>query len=649
MKRKLFERKSFPRSDFLLLGILMLFTFLKGLILYGKLHLGGFDAAFALATAGILAAVWCLIVPFSPKAARIVLFCLYIFTSIVMAVDVVYFSYTSRLPSAVLLGAVGMLSNITDSIMGLVKPQYILLFADLPLWFLYAVNRRQICAMLDRGPLGRPYRWLTEKVSPFFGFAGGAAAALLVLIALIVWPGFEAEYMENEFLCYHTSDLVSSFVVEKVEPVMEKIEPIIAEIIGSDSTQAEEKPSLKSLYTAPDESGSEYFGLAKDRNLIVIQVEALENFVIGATYEGQVITPNLNALIGEDSLYFDHYYYQIGGGNTADAEFAMNNSLFGPEIECAYTKFTDKHYHGLPYLLKDNGYSGAYVFHGYIGSFWNREAAYPNQGFDDFISLEDLEETELFTMGLCDRELYRQAIPHLLSYEQPFYSFFITVSSHFPYGIPLKDRDIALKPEDEQTLFGLYLQAINYTDRAIGEFVEQLKEAGLYENSMIVIYGDHYALSNSDPQICGQFEALTGRRYSLFDQFNVPYIIHIPGMGRTETHGIAGGHIDSLPTMLCLLGIRNDKSVMFGQNLLTAERGFVCEQMHLSIGSFISDEIFFQKPQNNIKTNYSVYAAGTLEKLDPDLFMDQSALAAGRIADCAELIKEDDLLLDGDS
>ena len=104
--------------------------------------------------------------------------------------------------------------------------------------------------------------------------------------------------------------------------------------------------------------------------------------------------------------------------------------------------------------------------------------------------------------------------------------------------------------------------------------------------------------------------------------------------------------MDVLPTLLCLLGIHNDKAVMFGQNLLEAESGFVCEQTHLAIGSFISDEVFFSKPHNNIKSNYDAYERGTMTRLDPDLFTVQSEEAARRIEDCKVLLTENDIMLD---
>ena len=171
---------------------------------------------------------------------------------------------------------------------------------DLPLWVLWFINRdivrKKIPALTEK---------LSRPVADRFTVAGiMAVLAALFFVYNFTLGGFETVYFDNELFYYHSSDIYKAYFAPPVEQIIEKDE-----------------------YIAADNSESEYFGLAEGRNVFIIQVEAMQNFVIGASYEGQVITPNLNALIGNDSFYFDHYYYQIGGGNTSDAEFAVNNSL----------------------------------------------------------------------------------------------------------------------------------------------------------------------------------------------------------------------------------------------------------------------------------------------------------------------------------
>lgn len=624
MKKDRSERRLVSAGDIIFVLLMTLCFGIKLRLFYPQFRLGGFDLGFTLVSCAMFIAVFAVINLFSAKAARVVITVLYCFFSIAMAIDAVYFGYTGKFPSVVQLAVIWMLGGVESSVDNLITFTRILPILDLPVWMLWLINRGFL-----REKTPRFSEKLTKKrVSRFI--VSGVAAVIAALLAVYVFcfTAFRPEYMENELMSYHAIDIYKSFFAPPTEREVDK--DLYTEDVSGDSATVK----------------SEYYGIAEGRNVIIIQVEAMQNFVIGAEYDGQVLTENLNSLIENDSIYFDNYYYLIGGGNTADAEFTMNNSLFPVESEATYTKYPKNDYFGLPKLLKANGYTGAYAFHGYVAPYWNREEAYPYQGFDDFTSLEDLEQTEMFPMGLSDMEFFRQSTEIMKTYEEPFYSFLITLSSHYPFALPTEARDIVLKDEDYATLFGLYIQSMNYVDRAIGQFIDELKEAGLYDNSIIVIYGDHYALTNTSEDNATKVKDMLGRPYTIYDVFNIPMIIHIPGLGRSEKISIAGSHIDTLPTLLCLLGIENDKAVMFGQNLLEAESGFVCEQTHMQIGSFISDEVFFKKPYNNIKTNYDAYERGTMRRLDPDDFEELSEYAANRIYDCQKLLETNSVLLE---
>jgi len=585
----------------------------KTYIFYSQMYLAGLELAFSIASLGILSLVCGALRCVSPKAARVAFWFLYALCSLLMGIDSTYFAYAARLPSFSQLGMAQYLPDVTDTIITLIGWKQISAVIDLPLWFLYRINRK---TSLPEKASSLKKSWKT------WGCFGCTLAGGLILAGWTLWGSFHPAYITNEIFCYHATDIYTALAETYTDETVDK-----------------------SQYTLRDDSDSSWFGMAQGRNVFILQIEALQNFVLGATYQGQELTPNLNRLLSEETVYFSHYYYQIGGGNTADAEFTVNNSLFAPEAEAAYVRYPDNTYYGLPWLLKDNGYSGAHVFHNYKKSFWNRDYAYDNQGFDSYTALEDFEEIDVFPMGISDREMFRQSMDILTSYEEPFYAFYITVSSHHPYAIPLKDRGITLLPEDEGTLFGLYLHAVNYVDTVLGEWFAMLQEAGLYENSVFLIYGDHYALTNTDSTIRSQVSDMLGRDYTIYDVFNVPLLIHMPGTGVNETIEVAGGHVDVLPTLLCLLGINDVKTVMFGQNLLTAQTGLVCEQTHMSIGSFITNDLFFKKPFNNLLANYSVYRYGTMEMLSPGPYISLSDMAAKRIRDCALLLQENDLLL----
>ena len=141
------------------------------------------------------------------------------------------------------------------------------------------------------------------------------------------------------------------------------------------------------------------------------------------------MTPNLNKLIKDHTIYFDNYYQEVSAGNTSDSEFATNNSIYGTINSYTYSIYEDNYFNGLPWLLKAESYN-TNVFHAYNKDFWNREAAYPALGFDKFYSKKYFVNKEKIGMGLSDEEMFKQSLDIMEKQKQPFYDFFITLSNH---------------------------------------------------------------------------------------------------------------------------------------------------------------------------------------------------------------------------
>ena len=235
-----------------------------------------------------------------------------------------------------------------------------MLLLDIPVvYWLFRIRERQK-VRTKRWPFGR-------------GMAGITAAAIFLLA---VNPGdhvFAEQVGSVGFFTGHIKDGYRA-VIERQG--------------GSSLSEEEVMVALEEL--AQESQGENYRGIAEGRNLILVQVEALQSMMLRAEYDGQELMPHLNRLLEEDTLYYDRYYTAIGKGNTVDAEFATLNSLY-PVIdrEC-YDLYRTNTYRGLPWLLRDQGYQ-AFAMHGYLGDYWGREQAYPYQGFQEFYSLEDLD------------------------------------------------------------------------------------------------------------------------------------------------------------------------------------------------------------------------------------------------------------------
>ena len=379
---------------------------------------------------------------------------------------------------------------------------------------------------------------------------------------------------------------------------------------------------LKELKERTKSIEGKYTGAGKGKNLIVIQVEALQNFVINHYYHGQEITPNLNRLIKEEGIiYFNNYYQLLGRGNTSDAEFVTNNSLYPSMDEPTYIQYADNTFYRLPWILRDNGYT-SWVFHGYEKEFWNRDKAYVNQGFQRFISEEDYEFTEEETIGfgIIDEIFYDQTLGYIKELdsidENPFHAFIISLTSHTPFNMPEKFQYLDIKDEHKGTILGNYLQAIHYVDMALGKFIEGLKAEGYYDNSVIAIYGDHFAISSLDNDQRRLMTDYLGYEYDLDEMMKVPLIIHVPSLKTNETIDRIGSQLDFLPTILNIMGYETEKGLMFGRDLINFKgENFVAPQTYSIKGSVITDDILLEMSRDGVFKNSRVYNIKTRELL----------------------------------
>ena len=282
----------------------------------------------------------------------------------------------------------------------------------------------------------------------------------------------------------------------------------------------------------------------------------------------------------------------MGSGNTADAEFVVNTSLHTLGDAVVYEEYPVIGLPTLPKIMKSNGYH-TIVFHGNVAWFWNREEVYKHIGFDEFVSLEDFKQDEIFGMGLADVSFFKQAVQKLKSSPKPFYAFLITISSHTPFVIPEEHRKLNLPEEISDTIVGHYLQAIHYADEAFGVFLEELKRTGLYDNSVIVLYGDHAGLYPFNREVRVNMPKILGEEYTFEKALNVPFAIHIPGSGVHRIVKTTGGQIDFLPTILNVMGIEYREGFFMGRDLLNTSHGFVALRYHVPDGSFIDDDRTF--------------------------------------------------------
>ncbi|HAN09525.1 MAG TPA: hypothetical protein DCP90_02815 [Clostridiales bacterium] len=485
------------------------------------------------------------------KVVSNLLVILYFFIVAIIFINKIYFSYFNSFLSMTRFLEAGHLSSIGGSVKVLYFNLTNILFSIFCLINLYSVTR------------------LNFKIKRHF---------LLIGIVIII---------------------ILSITVDKIKNQDVLVWSVIDVIPKKEMEYKNEKFPIQTL-----KNDNAYYGIAKNKNVIVIQMESAQNMLINKIYNGNEITPNLNNLIKNDSIYFDNYFQQIGVGNTVDAEFTSMNSIYPVISGSCYEKYTKNDYEGLPKILKEKGYS-TYAFHGYDKKFYNRTGAYEYQGIDKFYSNEYYNSSYDLGFGINDKDFLNQVANYMTNLPKPFFGFVITLSSHHPYNHPYRDCTIKLKESDEATVFGNYLLGINYLDSALGKFIEELKEKDLYDDSIIVLYGDHHGISMLDKESTEKSSEFLGKKYNYDDMMNVPLIIHMPGL-KSETNNNLGSQMDFMPTMLNLLGI-NKKIVGFGKNILIDPEEYIAIQTYIVKGSFITKDAVFSMSRDGNILNSSYY------------------------------------------
>lgn len=303
------------------------------------------------------------------------------------------------------------------------------------------------------------------------------------------------------------------------------------------------------------------------KNIIFISMESMQNFTIGMEYNGKPVTPFLNQFI-EESLYFNNFYHQTGQGKTSDSEFVVENSLYPLSKGAVFYTHPDNVYQTLTQRLNDENYTTA-VMHANQGEFWNREEMYRAIGYDKFFDIDsfNVREESIEGWGLNDFEFLTQSLEKINGLPQPFSAKLITLSNHYPFDLSDYEPWIGETPEEEN-IAKRYLATIKYMDAALEQFFNQAKSKPWYNNTVFILYGDHYGIS---PEYYDQLAPLLDKEeISPVDHVmlqKVPLLIHIPGEeGRTDSRLAA--QIDLKPTLLDLLNIEQEQSFSLGSSLL---------------------------------------------------------------------------------
>lgn len=462
---------------------------------------------------------------------------------ILLHADLLFFRYHGELLYAGMVAHAGNLLAIYESIFSLLRLSDLLLYADVPFWLAAALRWPKLPRL--------PRREL--------------AAGVLVAVALffVRYENLPPQRVVRSFLAehYQTTDLIEMGVLHyHLQDLVSQAAAILA---PAPRLSAAERQDIAVQAFRPIAGQGPWFGKFAGKNLLVIQLESFQSFVLGQRVDGQEVTPFLNRL-AERSLYFPNFYPQTGSGNTSDAEILTQNAFFGLPKGVAFWTLRDNHFVSLPKLLSARGYE-TLSLHGNAGAFYGRVKAHQSLGFARSYFEDDLDARDRLGMGISDKAFFAQALDILENAKRPFYGFLISLSSHYPYEDPFTfDRPFQAR---ELGLLGRYLEALHYTDEALERFFAGLEARGLLQDTVIVLYGDHNGVGRDEQAQLEKFLSQPLDALTWLELQRVPLLIHLPNRQAGMIDAL-GGQIDLAPTMAGLLGFQEPILFACGQDLL---------------------------------------------------------------------------------
>ena len=176
-------------------------------------------------------------------------------------------------------------------------------------------------------------------------------------------------------------------------------------------------------------SNPDYVGLAKGKNVIYLHLESFQQFLLdyklnidGTEHE---VTPFLNSLYhSQSTLAFSNIFNQVKAGKTSDAETMLETGLFGLDQGSFMVNYGGTNtQQAAPFILSKNGYQSSAVFHGNIGTFWNRNTTYKQWGYQYFFDASYFtkqDSSNSFQYGLNDKIMMKDSIQYLEHLQQPF-------------------------------------------------------------------------------------------------------------------------------------------------------------------------------------------------------------------------------------
>ena len=361
--------------------------------------------------------------------------------------------------------------------------------------------------------------------------------------------------------------------------------------------------------TSQPSQKNEFTGMFEGYNLVMFVAEAFSPFAVR-----EDVTPTLYHMV-HNGFYFPNFYTPCWGVSTSDGEYvALTGLLPRPGVWSFYRS----HNNYLPFVmgnqLKSLGYKTV-AYHNHTHTFYRRHLSHPNMGYV-YKGVGGGLELPNIVWPNSDLEMIQVTIDDFI-HQQPFHAYYMTVSGHLEYNfmgnaMAARNRE-AVEHLPYSSPLRAYLATQIELDRALEYLMYRLNEAGIAENTVIVLSSDHrpYGLDGVD----GISEFLGRPVEQNFEIFRNYLIIYNQGMKPIIIDRPASS-LDIIPTISNLFGLEFDSRLLMGRDILSnsdplvifLNRSFITEN-----GRRIRGGEFIPNPGVTVPDGYADFISAVVE------------------------------------
>lgn len=313
-------------------------------------------------------------------------------------------------------------------------------------------------------------------------------------------------------------------------------------------------------------------GIFEGKNLIFITAESFSDFAIDPVY-----TPTLYKLYNE-GFKFEKFYNPVWGVSTLDGEYVNLQGLIPKPGVWSMLESSDNY---LPFTLGNQfmelGYNTK-AFHNHSIFYYDRDKSHPNLGYEfkgqgrEYSFEETWPESDV---EMIDETSWEFLTPGEDGKIQPFHIYYLTVSGHLLYDfsgnqMAAKNRELVEEMNLSENCKA-YMATQIELDKAVELLIEKLEKAGVLEDTVIAIAGDHYPYGLTTSEISEFKGHEVDEEYEIYES---AFILWTPNM-KSETVYKVCSNLDILPTLSNLFGLEYDSRLLMGKDIFCDSEGLV--------------------------------------------------------------------------